>query len=103
MMMCDDLIHLRNNIELSLMGQLVDSNERWEFYNAINLERPSDAELVDIKAIMIGYSSHRIKNKVPKDLSFLKAMTKHVTEGDDKSDAKPESSTGSVNEGTDVD
>lgn len=101
-MVCDDLPHLRNNIELSLLGQLVDSEERWEFYNALNFERPSNMELTDVKGVIIGYSSHRIKNKVPKDLSFLKAMTKKV-ENDDKSEGARESSNGSVNDGTDLD
>lgn len=68
----------------------------------MNLERPSNMELADVKAVIIGYSSHRIKNKVPKDLSFLKAMTKKV-EADDKSEGERNSSQASVNDGTDLD
>jgi hypothetical protein len=42
---CDNRSHLEMTDELLFMGQLIDSDERWEFYQAENFERPSKEEL----------------------------------------------------------
>ena len=44
------------------MGQLVDSDERWEFYSAINIEKPSKEELKYLKGIIISSSNQTVKN-----------------------------------------
>ena len=97
-MVCDDQMHLQYVEELLLMGQLYDNDERWEFYNAKNFERPSKKELLDCKAIIIGYSSHKIKNKVPRDDSIIKKLTmKKIVDTDpNKSEGGHESSNGSI-------
>ena len=71
-MLCDNRQHLSKTAELLFMGPLLSSNETWEFYNAEKFERPSTRELKDIKGIIIPSSYHSIKNKVPKDESFIK-------------------------------
>ena len=75
-MICDNRPHLQMTAEIMFMGQLIDSNETWEFYNAENFERPSKKELANLKGIIIPSSNHKIKNKVPKDESFIKEMVK---------------------------
>jgi len=52
-MVCDNRSHLELTDELLFMGQLVDSDEKWEFYKAENFERPSKEELRCLKAIII--------------------------------------------------
>ena len=39
------------------MGQLVDSQERWEFYEAENFDRPSQDELKHLKGIILPSSN----------------------------------------------
>ena len=89
---CDNRPHLKKTAELLFMGQLVGSNERWEFYNAEKFERPSKRELKDLKGIIIPSSDYKIKNKVPKEDSFVKEMLKTRKEKGDKSDLGHESS-----------
>jgi len=62
--------------ELLWMGQLVDSDERWEFYQAENFERPSKEELKYMKGIIIPSSHHMIKNKVARDENIIKQFVK---------------------------
>ena len=38
--------------ELLFMGQLLDSDEHWQFYKAEKYERPSNDELKHLKAII---------------------------------------------------
>mmetsp|Transcript_36933 Transcript_36933/g.56557 ORF Transcript_36933/g.56557 Transcript_36933/m.56557 type:complete len:212 (-) Transcript_36933:1676-2311(-) len=73
---CDNKPHLELTVELLFMGQLIDSDERWEFYKAENFERPSNAELKYLKGIIIPSSSSPIKNKVPKDENLIKQFLK---------------------------
>lgn len=75
-MICDNRSYLNKTAEILFMGQLIASNESWEFYNAENFERPSKKELRDLKGIIIPSSHYKIKNKVPKDESFIKQMIK---------------------------
>ena len=59
---CDNRPHLQYSAELLFMGQLVDSDERWEFYSAINIEKPSKEELKYLKGIIISSSNQTVKN-----------------------------------------
>jgi hypothetical protein len=70
--------------ELLFMGQMIDSDERWEFYKAEQFERPSKEELKTLKGIIIPSSNVTIKNKVPKDENLLKQYLKRegATRGD---------------------
>jgi len=58
------------------MGQLVDSDERWEFYKAQDFERPSKEELKYLKGIIIPSSDQQIKNKELKDKNLIKDILK---------------------------
>jgi hypothetical protein len=49
---------LEYTAELNFMGQLVDSDENWEYYKAQNQEKPSKYELKYLKGIIISSSSH---------------------------------------------
>ena len=75
-MICDNRPHLHMTAEIMFMGQLIGSHETWEFYNAENFERPSTKELKNLKAIIVPGSNYKIKNKIPKDESFIKQMVK---------------------------
>jgi hypothetical protein len=59
---CDNRPHLDYTAELNFMGQLIDSDESWEFYRAEKFERPSKQELKYLKGIIISGSIHVIKN-----------------------------------------
>ena len=59
---CDNRAHLDYTAELNFMGQLVDSEENWQFYRAEKLEKPSQGELKYLKGIVISGSIHSIKN-----------------------------------------
>lgn len=97
-MVCDNRSHLQLTAELLFMGQLIDSNERWEFYNAEHFERPSKQELRDIKGIIIPSSNFKIKNKVPRDENVIKQFVKRGNNAGDgaQSELGIESSRGSA-------
>lgn len=49
------------------MGQLIDNDEKWQFYKAENCERPSNTELKYLKGIIISGSELSIKNTKKKE------------------------------------
>lgn len=73
---CDDRPHMELCTELMFMGNLIDSDERWEFYKAQDFEKPSKQELKYLKGIILPNSEHSIKNKVPKDENVIKQFVK---------------------------
>ena len=98
-MVCDQTPHLEYTAELNFMGQLLDSEERWEYYNAINFQRPSKKELLHLKGIIIPSSSHNILNMVPRDDNIVKQFLKKGMQGSnmDQSDVDMKSSIHSFN------
>lgn len=79
--------------KLLFMGQMIDSDENWEFYSAYDFEKPSREEIKYLKGIIIPSSNMTIKNKVPKDETILKQFIKKGKDG--ASEAGLESSRGS--------
>jgi hypothetical protein len=66
-MICDSRPQLENSAELLYMGQLIDNDEKWQFYKAENCERPSNTELKYLKGIIISGSELSIKNTKKKE------------------------------------
>lgn len=93
------------------MGQMIDTDERWEFYKAQNFERPSKRELKYLKGIIIPSCSppynpdpsrpkeqHVIKNKEPKDPNILKQAMKRGIGTSERSESEMASSVGASSE-----
>lgn len=49
------------------MGQLIDNDEKWQFYRSENCERPSNTELKYLKGIIISGSELSIQNTKKRD------------------------------------
>ena len=75
-----DAVQITHQAELLFMGQLIDSQERWEFYEAENFERPCQDELRHLKGIVIPSSNFQIKNKGPRDDNIIKQYVKRQNE-----------------------
>ena len=82
---CDNTSYLENTAELLCMGQMIDSQEKWQFYRGTNCERPSNKELKYLKGIVISNCDETIKNPKKKEQDdkifkkYLNAQKRGIT------------------------